>query len=128
MSLCVLTAPFFLYVLCLMTKAAANGPNIRQKSPKYLFGMLFIGLLAFGPLGLGIWYLGGDYLLPRISIEGPIHNLRVQRHHRMPDEFIVKIQGREYKATKRLFASLHAGEMITAEIGKGSGYIFNVSR
>jgi hypothetical protein len=113
---------YFLYV---GLKGVANDSEAKRKVGTYV-----LGLTAVACLGLGTWYLGGDYLFPRTSIEGQIQSLRVQRNgsgrYRLPDEFIVEINGQDYKATKQLFTTLHTGETIHAKIGKGSGYIFGV--
>jgi hypothetical protein len=88
----------------------------------------FVGLFSLALIGVGAGILAADHLMPRRIVEGPIDRLFIHHTALGPNEYNVSINGRLYRATTRLYATLRVGELVRAEIGRGSEFIYRLER
>jgi hypothetical protein len=92
-------------------------------------GVLCIAGLA-GPASLffGLNVLIQDHALARPAVEGTISRLNAATWAKRAPEYQVTIETRRFWATPATFETLHVGDRVRAEIGKGSLYIYRIER
>ena len=84
----------------------------------------------FGPFSLffGLNVLVQDYALSRLVIDGKISRLGVTDFSKRAPEYEATIETKRFWTTPDVFATLHEGDRVRAEIGKGSRYIYSIER
>jgi hypothetical protein len=97
------------------------GPTAHWSTSKLALVLCFAVTLS----GYASWYLVGDYLLPRRTIEGYVEHAGYHRGWRSPGWYELFVSGKGYAVTRDVLASLHPGEPIRAEVGVGSGTILS---
>lgn len=85
----------------------------------------WMGAFGAAMLVYGTWCLVADYLMPRRVVEGTVKHLHLSSG-RGPEEGNVTIDGRDYKATMRLYRTLRVGDRHRIEVGQGSKYIYRI--
>jgi hypothetical protein len=80
---------------------------------------------GIGLIGLGGWYLIGDFLLPRQPVAGTITGAR-SAHGKAGPHYYAVVDGRSHPITADLFETLHPGDRIEALAGKASGTLFSI--
>src|SRR5262245_34036508 len=89
---------------------------------------IFIGLFSLALIGVGAAVLAADHVMARQIVVGSIDRLFIHHTALGLNEYNVSIDGRLYKATTRLYATLRVGEYVRAEVGRGSGFIYRLER
>lgn len=92
-----------------------------------------IARLCVAAMGAVILYYGassfvGDFILPRLHIEGTVENAVKTFSSRAGYFYEIHIDGQRYNTTADIFSQLHSGERVRAEIGVGSHNIFKIEK
>jgi hypothetical protein len=99
-------------------------PNSRSHTKRSAV-LLLLGLgIVFGLWGG--WPLVGDYLFLRYSVEGTVQDLHRKYRAQGYYDFIARIGGRDYRVPRRTFRQLSVGDTVRAQVGRGSGYLYNI--
>jgi hypothetical protein len=81
-------------------------------------------LIGFACIAIGGGYLAGDFLMPRQKIAGVVEGTFTTRGKAGMHYHVVLDAGRYY-ATGDVYATIHAGDRIEAEVGRASDTIFS---
>jgi len=90
--------------------------------------LILCALLGPALLFFGSNVLIQDYALTRLVVEGAVSRLSVEKVSRRATEYQVTIETKRFWTTPLLFETLHVGDRVRAEIGKGSQYTFKLER
>lgn len=96
--------------------------SIRDSMRKATAPLAAVGI---GLIGVGGWYLIGDFLLPRQPVAGTITGAR-STHGKAGPHYYAVVDGRSHPITADLFETLRPGDHIEALAGKASGILFSI--
>jgi len=93
--------------------------------------LLLVPAVAAMGIGAIIWgatITYGDYVQPRIVVQGRVQKLEVRYPSKAPKYYSVEIDGKELYAIESDFKLLRVGDYVWAEVGQGSHYIFEIKK
>lgn len=105
-----------------MSAAMAKGPFLWPRSMTRPI-MLLLGLLA---LAFGSYRLIGDFVLPRLIVEGRINS--ASHSGSKMDKYSIVIDGRTYDTLRDVFLAVKTGDRVRAEVGAGSKTVLHAER
>ena len=118
---------FFLVLAVGICRLPPPGPELylrmRRKAAPYI-------LVALGAISVLVAMIDviGDFVMQRADVNGVVTRKYVVRGRRMSDKYYVEINGRRFPTTADIYDWIDPQSRIHAEVGRGSGNIFQAAK
>jgi hypothetical protein len=84
-------------------------------------------MLGLWTIGIGGWNLIGDFALSRDVLDGQITATAHAYGAAGRDNYRIAIDGRHFNATAEVYARVHSGDRVRAELGAASQTVLRVT-